>query len=223
MKMKFYAGLSIRPDQIKKYFPKAAVAEPIKRHDLLRDVKSKYNVVVIIDGYFDQNLSVSCSEVIDALRVGIRVYGSSSMGAYRAAELSDFGMVGHGEVYNYIKSNKLFRDDYLAQVLIKNRHNEITPITQAFIDYHYELEKLKISERDKKWLHKTYKKLHYRERNYRNLSHAIKKSRKRHLLSIAKKITSLKTGQKHKDAKSVLAFIRKDLNQIKKINKRLSR
>ena len=42
--------------------------------------------------------------------------GASSMGALRAAELSQFGMVGIGEVYQAFKLGRLEDDDEVAIV-----------------------------------------------------------------------------------------------------------
>ena len=53
----------------------------------------------IIDGYFEATPTVWHKEILWAMTQGIHVYGAASIGALRAAELHDFGMVGIGRVY----------------------------------------------------------------------------------------------------------------------------
>ena len=45
------------------------------------------------------------------MRSGLSVYGSSSMGAKRAAELYAFVMLGHGTVDDQVRQGGTFRDD----------------------------------------------------------------------------------------------------------------
>ncbi|MCS6760145.1 MAG: TfuA domain-containing protein [Candidatus Devosia euplotis] len=47
----------------------------------------------IVDGYFQRTAAVWHKEILFALSSGVTVFGSSSMGALRAAECSHFGMV----------------------------------------------------------------------------------------------------------------------------------
>src|SRR5262249_17502091 len=47
---------------------------------------------------------------------GIRVYGSASMGALRAAELAPFGMVGVGQIFEQYHAGHLQDDDEVAVV-----------------------------------------------------------------------------------------------------------
>jgi hypothetical protein len=55
--------------------------------------------IVIIDGLFDSVPAIWHKEILFALSCGIHVYGASSMGALRAAELHTFGMVGVGRIF----------------------------------------------------------------------------------------------------------------------------
>jgi hypothetical protein len=71
-------------------------------------------VIGLVDGAFGQSLSVWHKEILFALENGVHVYGSSSMGALRAAETSAFGMVGVGEVYRMYASGELEDDDEVA-------------------------------------------------------------------------------------------------------------
>ncbi len=86
---------------------------PVKRGDL----PARYDgTVVIVDGEFGQNLSVSPKEVLRLLDSGTRVIGAASMGALRAAELDTYGMQGCGWVYDAYASGRLDADDEVAVV-----------------------------------------------------------------------------------------------------------
>ncbi len=91
---------------------------PVRRGDILKAVQDHQpETVAIIDGYFEQVPSVWHKEILWALSQGIRVCGAASMGAMRAAELSQFGMEGTGQIYHayltgrYEPFEDLFEDD----------------------------------------------------------------------------------------------------------------
>ena len=77
-------------------------------------VNHRPDVIGLIDGEFHQTLSVWHKEILYALDRGIRVYGSSSMGALRAAETAAYGMIGVGEIYRQYASGELMDDDEVA-------------------------------------------------------------------------------------------------------------
>src|SRR5262245_22379019 len=83
---------------------------PIRRGDLA-DVGDG-QVVGIIDGQFDQSLSVSPREVLLAVKRGVLLFGSSSMGALRAAEVP--GMAGIGHIYQLFRDERIVDDDEVA-------------------------------------------------------------------------------------------------------------
>lgn len=84
---------------------------PVKRGDL---PQRHDGTIVIIDGEFGQNLSVSPKEILRLLDRGTRVIGASSMGALRATELSVYGMQGCGWVFEAYESGRVDADDEVA-------------------------------------------------------------------------------------------------------------
>lgn len=70
--------------------------------------------LAIVDGLFDQCLSVSHKEILLALKKGISVIGLSSMGALRASELYNYGMLGSGEVFKRYKDQLIDSDEEVA-------------------------------------------------------------------------------------------------------------
>src|SRR5205814_1005092 len=70
----------------------------------------------IVDGFFDERPAVFHKEILHALARGVRVFGASSMGALRAAELHGFGMQGVGRIFEAFRSGELEDDDEVAVV-----------------------------------------------------------------------------------------------------------
>lgn len=89
---------------------------PVRRDDVLAAAREQPPFIAIIDGVFMQTLAPSPSEVLRALRLGIPMLGSSSLGALRAVELSPFGMVGIGQIYQWFQDGTLDADDEVALV-----------------------------------------------------------------------------------------------------------
>jgi hypothetical protein len=104
---------------------------PIKQSDLLKDVElCQPRQIVIIDGFFHQDLSVWIKEIAWALSYpGVeRVVGSSSMGAVRAADLWRCGMIGIGKIFEWFRSGELY-DDADVAVLYARRGNDFRATT----------------------------------------------------------------------------------------------
>ncbi|QMW23270.1 TfuA-like protein [Sandaracinobacteroides saxicola] len=72
--------------------------------------------ILLIDGLFEQTAAVWHKELLFALERGVALYGASSMGALRAAELDAFGMIGIGRIYAAISRGELTDDDEVAVV-----------------------------------------------------------------------------------------------------------
>jgi hypothetical protein len=91
---------------------------PVKRGDIaeLLARAEPPTAIGIVDGVFLQSLCISPKEVLDAMDAGVKVFGSSSMGALRAAECTPFGMVGVGKIYEEYFSGRTDQDDEVAVV-----------------------------------------------------------------------------------------------------------
>ena len=95
----------------------AVYLPPAKQSDLLSAVTTyKPDIIGLIDGVFLSLPSVWHKEILYALEQGVAVYGASSMGALRAAETEEFGMVGVGEIYRMYASGELIDDDEIVMV-----------------------------------------------------------------------------------------------------------
>ena len=110
-----FLGPSLERDAAETILP-AEYRPPAKRGDLLRAVQEGAAIIGLIDGVFHQESAVAHREILAAIKKGVRVIGSSSMGALRAAEMDTLGMTGIGEVYRMYKSGELVSDDEVALV-----------------------------------------------------------------------------------------------------------
>jgi hypothetical protein len=110
-------------------------APPIKRGDLA--AVGDYDVFVIIDGEFGQNLSVTPKEILAVIEQGKTVIGASSMGALRASELDRAGMIGVGWVYDYFRRSAVRRD---ADVALVYSPFDLKPMTVPMVDLEYWME-----------------------------------------------------------------------------------
>lgn len=87
---------------------------PVRQGDLYAVARRRPAAIGIVDGYFEGVPSVWHKEILWAMAQGIHVYGASSMGALRAAELAAFGMRGVGEVYASLARGDWEDDDEVA-------------------------------------------------------------------------------------------------------------
>lgn len=87
---------------------------PAAQGDVYRAAVDDPWAIGLIDGYFESVPAVWHKEILWSLTRGIRVYGSASMGALRAAELHRFGMIGVGAVFDWFRDGVLEDDDEVA-------------------------------------------------------------------------------------------------------------
>ncbi|MCV7199627.1 TfuA-like protein [Mycobacterium angelicum] len=123
------AGPTISAGDIHTVVPDAEVVPPISFGDALRYGLEPGDTLLIIDGLFFQHAPVRHKELLTLLDGGIRVVGSSSMGALRAAELHPFGMEGYGWVFESYRDGLLNADDEVGMV-----HGEPEDGYPVFVD-----------------------------------------------------------------------------------------
>lgn len=140
------------------------VSPPAQQGDVLRALGDRPDVIGLVDGLFFQVPSVTHKEVLLALERGVRILGSSSMGALRAAELDRFGMEGVGEIYHAYRSGAIDGDDEVALV-----HDEsFRPLTVALVTLRHSLRRARarrvISARAARAVLASARRLHFTER-----------------------------------------------------------
>lgn len=105
-KILVYLGPSLSLAKARVILPNAIYRPPAKQGDIVTDVVNLNPArIILIDGYFRENLSVWHKEIVYALQFpGVKaIYGAASMGALRAAELDFLGMIGIGKIYHWYR------------------------------------------------------------------------------------------------------------------------
>jgi hypothetical protein len=90
---------------------KATYLPPAAEGDVYRAALQQPRAIGIIDGYFQSVPAVRHKEILWTMSRGIHVFGSASMGALRAAELTAFGMEGVGVIFELYRDGILEDDD----------------------------------------------------------------------------------------------------------------
>jgi hypothetical protein len=96
--------------------PEAVYLPPARCGDLLRALRLKPRAVLLVDGTYERTPAVWHKEIAVALERGIPVLGAASMGALRAAEMAEYGMIGIGGIFEDYRDGRLVDDDEVAVI-----------------------------------------------------------------------------------------------------------
>lgn len=110
-----FAGPSL-PKAQRHLFSGIVWLPPCEAGDLLRLAPARGDRVCIIDGWFDHRPAIRHKEILLALAEGVTMFGASSIGALRAAEMAPCGMIGAGGIFRAFASGRLTGDDEVALV-----------------------------------------------------------------------------------------------------------
>jgi hypothetical protein len=105
---------------------------PAAQGDVYRAARAGARVIAVVDGLFERVPAVWHKEILWALSQGVHVWGASSMGALRAAELASFGMVGVGAVYRRYREG--FASDDAVAVSHAGEEHGHRPLSVALVD-----------------------------------------------------------------------------------------
>jgi len=161
-----FTGPSLSPQSARQWID-AEFRPPIARGDLPEVVQRGFRWIGIVDGVFHQSLAVSIQEIRTALESGARIYGSSSMGALRAAEAYPLGMVGVGRIYQWYREEKIDSDD---EVAVSFDPDTLKSLSIPLVNLRASLERLKsfqlLDEKEERELLKIAVRLPFPERTY---------------------------------------------------------
>lgn len=165
-----YLGPSLPLEDAKTYLPDAVFRPPVKRGDVAAAAAEGMEVMVIIDGVFFQNEAVAHKEILAALKAGVHVFGSSSMGALRACELEPFGMTGVGKIFEWYRDGKIIADDEVGLLYDPESGVALSdPMVNMRATFSKAKECGKITDAEEKTLLKTCKTIYYPERTFRRV------------------------------------------------------
>ncbi len=154
----------------------ATHAPPVRRGDLAA-LDDDYGVIVILDGEFGQNISVSPKEILAVLSSGKTVIGAASMGALRASELDRYGMIGVGWVYDRFRTSAVRNDADVALVYFPF---DFKPMTVPMVDLEYWMEMASaaglIAGRERAVLLKAARRIFFADRTTDRLMEALRRA-----------------------------------------------
>jgi hypothetical protein len=203
-----FAGPSIFGVNVHEY-PTIEFAPPAACGDVLQAIRSGYTMIGLIDGVFGSQRAVWHKELLYGLSQGVTIVGAASMGALRAAECSQVGMLGIGNIYEDFASGRRTAD---SDVAIQHLPKEFAyqPITIALVDAEYAIDQLE----DQQQLSKTLtnilrviaRNLGFRDRTWEEILslHQLRESQKQHVLEL---IFNLGPLLKTRDARSLLTML----------------
>ena len=115
------------------HFSELDLRPPAASGDILGAVEGGARIIGLIDGLYGDCAAVWHKEILYAISKGVIVAGAASMGALRAAECNDFGMIGLGEIYKSYKSGQRVSD---ADVAVSHAPSalQFRPLTTALVD-----------------------------------------------------------------------------------------
>src|SRR3712207_1538240 len=94
-----FLGPSLSAQEANALAPGCRLLPPARQGDIWRALTWLPGALALVDGVFEAQPSVWHHELLAALETGLAVFGGASMGALRAAELAEHGMVGVGRIY----------------------------------------------------------------------------------------------------------------------------
>ena len=205
-----FLGPSLERETAETILP-AEYRPPAKRGDLLRAVGDGATVIGLIDGVFHQESAVAHREILAAIKKGVMVVGSSSMGALRAAEMDTLGMTGIGEVYRMYRSGELISDDEVALVFDPETGLSLSePLVNIRFTLHEAEKERIITSQDHATLLAAAQAVFYPQRTYGRIvsgaGAAIDPETRERFLAWVKLHA---VDQKRKDAVAALEYIRK--------------
>ena len=190
---------------------------PVSQGDVYRASRQRPEAIAIIDGYFNQVPAVWHKEILWALANGIPVFGSSSMGALRAAELHQFGMVGIGRVFEAFLHGVLEDDDEVA-LLHESSAAGYQAITEAMVNVRATLKEAErqnvLLPASRLALEAIMKELNYRHRRYATMLQIARDRqaiRRDELDAIERWLPAGRVDQKAADAVEMLTYLKQQL------------
>ncbi len=168
-KIIIFTGPSLQPREAAKIL-KADYRPPVARGDIIKALDDDPDIIVIIDGVFHQQPAVSHKEILKAIKNDITVVGGASMGALRASELDDFGMIGVGKVYRAYRDGDVESDDDVAVTI---NPDNLEQLSEALISMNYNFKRALdngiINNSEHKKLVETAKSTYYPKRTYKRI------------------------------------------------------
>jgi hypothetical protein len=164
-------------------FPGVDWRPPAEAGDMLRlAAAGAAATICLIDGYFDHRPAVRHKELLLLLARGARIYGASSIGALRAAEMATFGMIGIGRIFAAYARGSLCADDEVA-LIHAGPEADWRPLSIPLVDVRASLSAARragtVGRTDARAMLRAAAAAHYIDRDWRLLCSSIPEARRR--------------------------------------------
>lgn len=120
---------------------RGSITRLLQTHDARPGPGTEPGCILLADGRYDDVPAVGHRELMSAVAAGWQVWGLSSMGALRAAELHEHGIRGYGRVFAHLLITEA-PDDEVAQ--LHSPAPEYRPVTEALVDLRGYAERLTV-------------------------------------------------------------------------------
>ena len=127
-----FLGPSLPAEQARALGP-ITLHPPARAGDVYATLSGRPLAIALVDGLFDAAPSVWHHELLAAQAAGVQVFGGGSMGALRAAELAEYGVVGVGQIFAGYRDGTLSGDDEVA-LLHASAADRYRPLTVPLVD-----------------------------------------------------------------------------------------
>jgi hypothetical protein len=196
----------------------AVYLPPAAEGDVYRVSLKRPQAIGIIDGYFQSVPALRHKEILWAMSRGIHVFGSASIGALRAAELTAFGMEGVGTIFEFYRDG-IWEDDDEVAIAHGPAETGFLAGSEAMANIRQTLRKAEladvISTELRTTLEEIGKELFYPDRSYPLLLRcaAERGSPESELARLREWLPQGQVNQKREDALSMLRLMRRRLAQ----------
>lgn len=122
------------------------IRPPAQEGDILAVIDDRPRTLVLIDSYYFDGCdytvaAIKPQELISAITAGIQIIGAASMGAIYAAELSQYGVVGVGQVFEWFRDGILQGSNELVILHLPEEFG-YQHVTIALVEVRYALQQL---------------------------------------------------------------------------------
>lgn len=171
-----FLGPSLPLAEAKRVVPRAVFLPPARQGDVWRALMDRPRAIALIDGVFEAQPSVWHHELLSALDAGVAVFGASSMGALRAAELHEHGMVGVGRIFERYRDGE-WNDDADVALLHADGEHGFRPLTVPLVNARFAAQQAQaarvLSRSEARELLETAAALQYQQRTWPSVLRAV--------------------------------------------------
>ncbi|MEV6399228.1 TfuA-like protein [Streptomyces sp. NPDC051907] len=176
MSVHVFTGPTAVEDAARQEIPGCFIHPPAQHGDFFRHELSQGDVAVLVDGLYHGNPPIRHKEILEKMSCGVVVIGVASMGALRAAELHQFGMIGVGRIFEDYRDGRIEADDEVAVLHAEGPDWKV--LSEALVNMRHQLEIAAqagvVSPAEQDTLLETARALHYPRRSWRAVAQALR-------------------------------------------------